>query len=52
MRSTVGGRKASARRHLKVSDSQLFSGTAVRELIRRECAVTLSLTAVGGYLKT
>lgn len=29
----------------------LWTRAAVRELIRRECAVSLSLTAVGGYLK-
>ena len=29
----------------------LWTRAAVRELIKRECAVSLSLTAVGGYLK-
>jgi transposase len=29
----------------------LWTRAAVRELIRRECSVSLSLTAVGGYLK-
>lgn len=29
----------------------LWTRAAVRELIKRECAVNLSLTAVGGYLK-